>query len=123
MPAHEAGEAEAKAVARRVGSGFPVFYPTRLPSGAYYVESNPYEHVQDPRVYHFKDADGNRLKNALIIRARDMTDAERIEEDTLRAEEKEAAKARRAEATAAGREPEPEQPEDDTVEQSEQPAA
>src|SRR4249920_327054 len=60
VPAREAGEAEAKAVARKVSSGFPVFYPTRLPSGAYYVESNPYEHVQDPRIYHFKDADGNR---------------------------------------------------------------
>ena len=47
-------------MARKVSSGFPVFYPTRLPSGAYYVESNPYEHVQDPRVYHFKDTDGNR---------------------------------------------------------------
>jgi LCP family protein required for cell wall assembly len=56
----EAGEAEAKAVTRKVSSGFPVFFPTRLPSGAYYVESNPYEHVQDPRVYHFKDTDGNR---------------------------------------------------------------
>jgi LCP family protein required for cell wall assembly len=60
VPAREAGEAEAKAVARKVGAGFPVFYPTRLPSGAYYVESNPYEHVQDPRVYHFKDTDDNR---------------------------------------------------------------
>lgn len=60
VPAREAGEAEAKAVARKVGPGFPVFYPTRLPSGAFYVESNPYEHVQDPRVYHFKDTDGNR---------------------------------------------------------------
>lgn len=56
----EAGELEAKAVARKVSSGFPVFFPTRLPSGAYYVESNPYEHVQDPRVYHFKDTDDNR---------------------------------------------------------------
>jgi LCP family protein required for cell wall assembly len=60
VPAHEAGEAEAKAVARKVNSGFPVFFPTRLPSGAYYVESNPYEHVQDPRVYHFKDTDDHR---------------------------------------------------------------
>jgi LCP family protein required for cell wall assembly len=60
VPAHEAGELEARAVARKVSSGFPVFYPTRLPSGAFYVESNPYEHVQDPRVYHFKDPDGNR---------------------------------------------------------------
>jgi LCP family protein required for cell wall assembly len=60
VPAREAGELEAKAVARKVDSGFPVFYPTRLPSGAYYVESNPYEHVQDPRVYHLKDTDDNR---------------------------------------------------------------
>ncbi len=60
VPAREAGELEAKMVARKVSAGFPVFYPTRLPSGAYYVESNPYEHVQDPRVYHFKDTDEER---------------------------------------------------------------
>jgi LCP family protein required for cell wall assembly len=60
VPAREAGELEAKSVARKVGAGFPVFYPTRLPSGAYYVESNSYERIQDPRVYHFKDSDGKR---------------------------------------------------------------
>ncbi|HEX4669431.1 MAG TPA: LCP family protein [Solirubrobacterales bacterium] len=60
VPAREAGEAEAKAAARKLGAGFPVFYPTRLPSGAYYVESNSYEHIQDPRVYHFKDSDDER---------------------------------------------------------------
>ncbi len=60
LPAHEAGEAEAKTVARKVSAGFPVFYPTRLPSGASYVESNSYEHVQDPRVYHLKDTDEQR---------------------------------------------------------------
>jgi LCP family protein required for cell wall assembly len=59
-PAAEAGEAEAKVVARKVSGGFPVFYPTRLPSAARYVESNSYLHVQDPRVYHFKDTDGKR---------------------------------------------------------------
>ncbi len=59
-PAREAGELEAKPVARKVSAGFPVFYPTRLPSGAFYVESNSYEHIQDPRVYHFKDSDGKR---------------------------------------------------------------
>ena len=32
----------------RSARGFPVFYPTRLPSGAYYVESNTYEHVAGP---------------------------------------------------------------------------
>jgi len=60
VPASDAGELEAKAVARKVNSGFPVFYPTRLPSGAAYVESSTYYHVQDPRVYHLKDTDENR---------------------------------------------------------------
>jgi polyisoprenyl-teichoic acid--peptidoglycan teichoic acid transferase len=60
IPAREAGELEAKAAARKVSHGFPVFYPTRLPSGAFYAESNPYLHVQDPRVYHLKDEDGHR---------------------------------------------------------------
>jgi LCP family protein required for cell wall assembly len=60
VAAGEAGQEEAKIVARKVGSGFPVFYPTRLPSGAAYEESNPYLKIQDPRVYHFKDTDGNR---------------------------------------------------------------
>ncbi len=58
VPAREAGEAEGKIVARRVGGGFPVFYPTRLPSGAGYVESNPYERIQDPRVYHLRMDNG-----------------------------------------------------------------
>ena len=60
VPAAESGELEAKSVARKVSSGFPVFYPARLPSGATYVESNSYLHVQDPRVYHFKDTGGKR---------------------------------------------------------------
>lgn len=60
VSARESGELEAKTVARKVGSGFPVFYPTRLPSGAAYVESNSYLHVQEPRVYHLKDTDGKR---------------------------------------------------------------
>jgi LCP family protein required for cell wall assembly len=60
VPAHEAGELEAKSVTRKVDSGFPVFYPTRLPLGAAYVESNSYEHIQDPRVYHFKDSNDQR---------------------------------------------------------------
>ncbi len=60
VPAHEASLLEGKSVARKVGTGFPVFYPTRLPSGAYYVESNSYEHVQDPRVYHLKDTGEER---------------------------------------------------------------
>jgi LCP family protein required for cell wall assembly len=60
VPAGEAGELEARSVARKASNGFPVFYPARLPSGAFYVESSSYLHVQDPRVYHFKDTDGKR---------------------------------------------------------------
>ncbi len=60
VPAREAGELEAKSAARKVSAGFPVFFPTRLPSGAFYVESNSYEHVQDPRVYHLRDTDEER---------------------------------------------------------------
>jgi polyisoprenyl-teichoic acid--peptidoglycan teichoic acid transferase len=60
VPAGETGEEEAKIVARKVSSGFPVFYPTRLPSGAAFEESNPELHIQDPRVYHFKDTDDER---------------------------------------------------------------
>ncbi|HEY2056363.1 MAG TPA: LCP family protein [Solirubrobacterales bacterium] len=60
VPAAEAGEAEAEAVARHVGGGFPVFYPTRLPEGAAFQESNPYEHIVDPRVYHLKDKEKER---------------------------------------------------------------
>jgi LCP family protein required for cell wall assembly len=60
VPAAEIGEAEGEVVARKVGGGFPVFYPTRLPEGAYFQESNPYEHIVDPRVYHLKDKDKER---------------------------------------------------------------
>ncbi|HEU5143197.1 MAG TPA: LCP family protein [Solirubrobacterales bacterium] len=60
VPAREAGEEEAKIVARKVSHGFPVFYPTRLPAGAAYEETNLELHVVDPRVYHFKDTDGDR---------------------------------------------------------------
>jgi LCP family protein required for cell wall assembly len=60
VPAAEAGEAEGKVVARHVGGGFPVYYPTRLPAEARFVESDPYEHIVDPRVYHLKDKDKER---------------------------------------------------------------
>ncbi|HEY1854383.1 MAG TPA: LCP family protein [Solirubrobacterales bacterium] len=55
VPASEAGHDEGKIVARHVGGGFPVYYPSRLPPGAAFVESDPYEHVVDPRVYHLRD--------------------------------------------------------------------
>jgi LCP family protein required for cell wall assembly len=57
VPATAAGEAEAGIAAGKVGGGFPVFYPTRLPAGAAFQESDPYEHIVDPRVYHLKDKD------------------------------------------------------------------
>jgi len=72
--AGEAGQAEAKAVARKVSHGFPVFYPSRLPPGAAYEESNPYLHVQDPRVYHFKDTDDNRHGAYRMVITLDLPD-------------------------------------------------
>jgi hypothetical protein len=72
--AREAGEIEAKIVARKVGGGFPVFYPTRLPAGAAYVESNPYLKVQDPRVYHFKDTDGDRHAAYRMVASVELSD-------------------------------------------------
>jgi LCP family protein required for cell wall assembly len=60
VPAKDAGTLEAKAVARKVGSGFPVFYPTRLPFGAAYEESSTYNRIEDPRVYHLRDTSGGR---------------------------------------------------------------
>ena len=60
MPDREAGELEAKTVTRKVSAGFPVFFPTRLPSGAFYQEDNSYEHIQNPRVYHLRDTDEKR---------------------------------------------------------------
>ncbi len=60
VPAAEIGEQEGQMVARHVGGGFPVFYPTRLPAGAAYQASDPYEHIVDPRVYHLKDKDKER---------------------------------------------------------------
>jgi LCP family protein required for cell wall assembly len=74
VPALEAGEAEADVVARKVSAGFPVFYPSRLPSGAAYEESNPFLHIQDPRVYHFKDTDGNRHGAYRMVLTLDLPD-------------------------------------------------
>src|SRR4029077_439694 len=44
VAAGEAGELEGKSVARKVSGGFPVFYASRLPAEASYVESNSYYH-------------------------------------------------------------------------------
>lgn len=60
VPAREAGESEAKIASRRARGHFPIYYPTRLPEGAFFVESNPYEKIVDPYVYNLKDDEGNR---------------------------------------------------------------
>jgi polyisoprenyl-teichoic acid--peptidoglycan teichoic acid transferase len=73
-PAAEAGEAEAKIVARKVSHGFPVFYPTRLPLGAAFEETNPELHIQDPRVYHFKDTDDDRHGAYRMVLTLDLPD-------------------------------------------------
>lgn len=58
VEAAEAGVLEAKTVTPQVGHGFGVFYPTRLPPGAGYVESNSYLRIEDPYVYHVLDPEG-----------------------------------------------------------------
>ncbi len=60
VPAREAGEMEAEIAARRANGHFPIYYPTRLPSGAYFAESDPSEKVVDPFVYGIKDESGDR---------------------------------------------------------------
>ncbi len=72
--AREAGEMEAEIAARRVHGPFPIFYPTRLPAGAYYVESNPYEKIVDPRIYGIKDDDGNRYEAYRMVLVTEMSD-------------------------------------------------
>lgn len=52
-----------------------------------------------------RDADGNKLGESLIIRARDMTADERVAEDLKRAEEKAAREAKDAEGKAAATAP------------------
>ncbi|MDX6625635.1 MAG: polyisoprenyl-teichoic acid--peptidoglycan teichoic acid transferase [Solirubrobacterales bacterium] len=77
VPAREAGELEAKTAVRRVHGRFPIFYPTRLPSGAFYVESNPYEKVIDPYVYRIKDGldkNSNRYEAYRMVLVAELSD-------------------------------------------------
>jgi polyisoprenyl-teichoic acid--peptidoglycan teichoic acid transferase len=74
VPASEAGEAEAKIAARRARGFFPIYYPTRLPEGTRYVESDPYEKVVDPYVYNLKDEDGNRHVAYRMVVVAEWTD-------------------------------------------------
>jgi polyisoprenyl-teichoic acid--peptidoglycan teichoic acid transferase len=74
LPAREAGEAEAKIAARRARGFFPIYYPTRLPEGTRFVESNPYEKVVDPYVYNLKDEDGDRHLAYRMVLVAEMSD-------------------------------------------------
>jgi LCP family protein required for cell wall assembly len=74
VPAREAGEAEAKIAARRVRSRFPIYYPTRLPSGTRFVESDPYEKVIDPYVYYLKDEEEDRHAAYRMVLVAEMSD-------------------------------------------------
>jgi len=74
VPASEAGEAEAKIAARRSRGFFPIYYPTRLPEGARFVESDPYEKVVDPYVYNLKDEDDNRHVAYRMVLVAEMSD-------------------------------------------------
>jgi LCP family protein required for cell wall assembly len=74
VPAGEAGRAEAGIAARRSRGFFPIYYPTRLPEGTRYVESDPYEKVVDPYVYNLKDEDGNRHIAYRMVMVAEMSD-------------------------------------------------
>lgn len=77
VPAHEAGEMEAEIAARRVRGRFPIFYPTRLPAGAFYVESNPATKTVDPYVYRIKDGlgkDANRYEAYRMVLVLELDD-------------------------------------------------
>lgn len=74
VPAGEAGKAEAKIAVRRARGFFPVYYPTRLPEGTRFVESDPYEKVVDPYVYNLKDEDDNRHLAYRMVMVAEMSD-------------------------------------------------
>jgi polyisoprenyl-teichoic acid--peptidoglycan teichoic acid transferase len=74
VPAGEAGKAEAKIAVRRARGHFPIYYPTRLPEGTRFVESDPYEKVVDPYVYNLKDEDGNRHVAYRMVMVAEMSD-------------------------------------------------
>ncbi|HEY5941521.1 MAG TPA: LCP family protein [Solirubrobacterales bacterium] len=74
VPAGEAGKAEAKIASRRARGHFPIYYPTRLPEGSRFVESDPYEKVVDPYVYNLKDEDGDRHIAYRMVMVAEMSD-------------------------------------------------
>jgi polyisoprenyl-teichoic acid--peptidoglycan teichoic acid transferase len=74
VPARAAGEAEGKIAARRSRGHFPIYYPTRLPEDARFVETDPYEKVVDPYVYNLKDEDDNRHLAYRMMMVAEMSD-------------------------------------------------
>jgi LCP family protein required for cell wall assembly len=74
VPAGEAGKAEAKIAARRSRGFFPIYYPTRLPEGSHFVETDPYEKIVDPYVYNVKDEDGNRHLAYRMVLVAELSD-------------------------------------------------
>lgn len=74
VPAREAGEAEAKIAARRSRGFFPIYYPTRLPEGTRFVETDPYEKVVDPYLYNLKDEEGDRHLAYRMVLVAEMSD-------------------------------------------------
>jgi polyisoprenyl-teichoic acid--peptidoglycan teichoic acid transferase len=74
VPAREAGEMEAEIAARRAHGFFPVYYPTRLPSGAYFAETDPSQKVVDPFVYGIKDESGDRHEAYRMVIVAEETD-------------------------------------------------
>jgi LCP family protein required for cell wall assembly len=74
VPAREAGEAEAKIASRRAHGHFPIYYPTRLPPGTRFVESNPYEKVIDPYLYYVKDEEEARHAAYRMVLVAEMSD-------------------------------------------------
>jgi hypothetical protein len=74
VPAGEAGRAEAQIAVRRSRGFFPIYYPTRLPEGTRFVETNPYEKVIDPYVYNLKDEDGDRHLAYRMMLVAEMSD-------------------------------------------------
>jgi LCP family protein required for cell wall assembly len=77
VPAAEVGEVEAKIAARRMHEPFPVYYPTRLPPGAFYQQSDPYEKIVDPYVYRVRDGldeDAERYQAYRMVLVAEMSD-------------------------------------------------
>jgi LCP family protein required for cell wall assembly len=74
VPAGEAGKAEAQIAVRRSRGFFPIYYPTRLPEGTRFVETDPYEKVIDPYVYNLKDEDGERHLAYRMMLVAEMSD-------------------------------------------------